>query len=329
MMAEDEALWTYRDAVQAALREELRSDERVLLLGEDVAAAGGVFKVTDGLLEEFGSDRVRDTPISEQAIVGSAIGAALLGFRPVVEIMFADFVAVCFDQVVNQLAKYEYLTGGQGRVPVTIRLASGAGSGFGAQHSQPVENWFLGHAGLKVCVPSTAANAYALLREAIRDPGPVLVFEDKSLYAVEEARAAPTTPHLGEAGIARTGSDITIVCAQMGLRRSLVAASALAAQSIEAEVIDIGTLRPMDVGAIARSVHRTGRLACIQEGEALGGWCDHVVSVVAQSCFMDLDAAPVVLASPPQPVPYSRMLEEAWMPNAETIVQELVELAKM
>lgn len=328
MTTATDARWTYRDALRLALADSLHDDPNVLLLGEDVAAAGGVFKVTDGLFEAYGPDRVRDTPISEQAIVGAAIGAAMLGFRPVAEIMFADFAGVCFDQIANQLAKHSYLTGGAVELPVTIRLATGAGTGFGAQHSQPVENWFLGQAGLKICAPSTAADAYALVRAAIRDPGPVLVFESKALYGLVEERHAPAVTALGRAVTVRQGRDATVVASQMGLRLTMEAAEALARAGIEIEVIDVATLRPMDAATVTRSVVRTGRLACVQEGERAGGWAEHLSSVVTEHGFFALDAPPALITSPPVPVPYAEQAEAAWMPSVERIVKALEVLVR-
>jgi pyruvate dehydrogenase E1 component beta subunit len=320
--------WTYREAIREAIADEMRSDPRVLLLGEDVAAAGGVFKVTEGLLEEFGGDRVRDTPISEQAIVGAAIGAAMLGYKPVVEIMFADFAGVCFDQIANQLAKHSFLTGGELQLSVTVRLANGAGVGFGAQHSQAVENWFLGQSGLKICVPSSAASAYGLLRSAIQDPEPVLVFEPKALYGVPETRVPATTTPLGRAAIIRPGQHVTVVATQSALWRVLEAADELEQAGVDVEVVDPRTLRPMDTGTITESVKKTGRLVCVQEGERAGSWGEHVIACVIQSAFHFLDAQPLLVSSPPIPVPFARHLEEMWMPDTSTIVDKVMEVAR-
>ena len=212
---------TYREAISLALADAMAEDEDVFLLGEDIAQAGGVFKLTDGLLERFGDRRVLDTPISEQAIVGAAIGAAVMGLRPVAEIMFADFTGVCFDQIANELAKYRYMTGGQVTLPVTIRAANGAGAGFGAQHSQPCENWFLNVPGLKIAVPGTAADAYGLLRSAIRDPDPVLVFEHKHLFThKEEIDGGVATVDLGRGEVVRQGRDATLVATQLMRHRA-------------------------------------------------------------------------------------------------------------
>ena len=262
---------TYRQAINAALDAELAADPDVFLLGEDIGAGGGVFKVTDGLFAKYGAQRVFDTPISEQAILGCALGAAMQGLRPVAEIMFADFVAVCFDQIVNQIAKYRYMTDAQVAVPLTIRMASGAGGGFAAQHSQSAEQWLLNVPGLKLVVPSTPSDAYWMLRAAIRDPDPVLYFEHKFLYGKKgEIAAHATTPALGSVAVARPGTDVTIVASQLMLHYALDAARELAAENISAEVLDPRVLRPVDVTGIRASVARTRRLLMVQEAPVLG-----------------------------------------------------------
>lgn len=320
MTATAQRAQTYRDAVGSALADEMRSDPSVLLLGEDVGAAGGVFKATGGLLEEFGPVRVRDTPISEQAIIGGAMGAAMLGWKPVAEIMFADFAGVCYDQIANQLAKHSFLTGMQVSMPVTIRLANGAGLGFGSQHSQAVENWFLGEPGLKICVPSFAADAYALLRQAVQDPGPVLFFEHKGLYPRRDDEGVPVAAGPHGAAVVRAGGDVTIVATQVALRSVLEARPELQRLGIDAEIIDLRWLRPLDLDTVLKSVVKTSRLLCVQEGEAMGGWGEHVVTEVVRSGFSYLDAPPTLLASPPVPLPYAGNLEKRWMPGAEKIV---------
>src|SRR5262245_43946790 len=224
---------TYREAVARALADELARDERVILFGEDVAAAGGVVQATAGLYRRFGPVRVRDTPIAEQAIIGCALGAAVAGLRPVAEIMFADFAGVCHDQLANQLAKYRYMTGGQVAVPVTVRLSNGGGGGFAAQHSQSVENWFLNVPGLKICVPGTPADAYGLLRAAIQDDNPTLVFEHKLLYPQHgEVPDGDGLVELGRAEVVRSGSDVTVVATQLMRHRSLDAAEILANEGV-------------------------------------------------------------------------------------------------
>jgi acetoin:2,6-dichlorophenolindophenol oxidoreductase subunit beta len=310
---------TYREAVRHALADELAGDPRVLLLGEDIAAAGGAFKVTEGLVDRFGQERVMDTPISEQAIVGAAIGAALKGMRPVVELMFADFAAVCFDQIANELAKYRYMTGGQVEVPVTIRMANGASLGFGAQHSQTVESWFLNVPGLVLVAPSTPHDAYGLLRAAIQSPDPVLFFEHKGLYATKgevDRGAAPEA--LGTARIRRSGTDVTMVGTQLMAARARAAADELAARGIDAEVVDLRSLVPMDVETVLESVRRTGRLVLVQEGPLSGGWAPTLLTKVVLA-GADVGSRTAVAASDDVPVPYAAAMESAWLPDVERI----------
>lgn len=315
---------TYREAIAQALADELATDPDAFVLGEDVAAAGGVFKATDGLFAQFGGERVLDTPISEQAIVGTAIGAAVHGLRPVAEIMFADFAGVCFDQIANQLSKYRYMTGGQVTLPVTIRMANGGGIGFGAQHSQAVENWFLNVPGLKLAVPASPADAYALLRSAIRDPNPVLFFEHKGLFNVKGALGGPVP--LGRAAVMREGRDVTIVATQLMVHRALDASDRLAGEGISAEVIDPRTLVPLDVATIGGSVRRTNRLVVVQEGSADGSWGASLISRLVQEHFDSFDAPPRLVAAPDTPVPYAESLESAWMPSVDGIVAVVGEL---
>jgi pyruvate/2-oxoglutarate/acetoin dehydrogenase E1 component len=314
--------WTYREAVIEALADELDSDQDVILLGEDIGAAGGVFKATEGLQERFGERRVRDTPISEQAIVGAAIGSALCGLRPVAEIMFADFAAVCYDQIANQLAKYHYMSGGQGKTPVTIRFGNGGGLGFAAQHSQTVENWFLPHPGLKIVVPSSADDAYALLRASIRDDGPVLFFEQKALYAKKFSREDRDEAVLGKARVARGGGDVTVVATQLMLHRALEAAERLDGE-VSVEVIDPRTLVPFDLATVLASLEKTSRLVCVQEGPAAGSWGAGLIAEVVGSAFDLLDAAPVLISAPATPVPYAESLELARLPDADTVETEI------
>jgi len=319
---------TYREGVIRALEEELERDERVLLLGEDVGAAGGVFQATAGLFDRFGPRRVRDTPISEQAIVGCALGASVTGLRPVAEIMFADFAGVCFDQIANQLAKYRYMTGGQSAVPVTIRMANGGGVGFAAQHSQSVENWFLNVPGLKICVPGTPADAYGLIKSAIRDDNPVLVFEHKQLYASRGPVADDDgLVELGTAAVARTGSDITVVATQLMRHRALAAAEVLAAEGIDVEVVDPRTLVPLDLETIVGSVTKTGRLVCVQECPPGGSWGATVVASVVEQAWESLDVPPRLVSGDESPIPYAGSLEDAWLPSVERIAAELREIA--
>jgi pyruvate dehydrogenase E1 component beta subunit len=319
---------TFRESVARALAEELERDERVLVLGEDVGSAGGVFQATAGLFDRFGPRRVRDTPISEQAIVGCALGASVTGLRPVAEIMFADFAGVCFDQIANQLAKYRYMTGGQAAAPVTIRMANGGGVGFAAQHSQAVENWFLNVPGLKICVPGTPADAYGLLKSAIRDDNPVLVFEHKRLYP--ERGPVPDgdgVVELGRAAVVRTGSDLTVVATQVMRQRALAAADVLASEGIDLEVVDPRTLVPLDLETIVGSVAKTGRLVCVQECPPAGSWGATVVAAVVEQAWESLDTRPRLVSADETPIPYAGTLEDAWVPSVDRIVAELRDLA--
>jgi pyruvate/2-oxoglutarate/acetoin dehydrogenase E1 component len=318
---------TYRQAITDALADELAGDEDVLLLGEDIAAAGGVFKVTQGLAERFGDRRVIDTPISEQAIIGAAIGASLLGLRPVAELMFADFAAVCFDQIANQLAKYRFMTNGQVTTPVTIRLVNGAGIGFGAQHSQAVENWFLNIAGLKIAVPGTPADAYWLLRAAIRDPNPVLFFEHKALYGRTGPEPSEVTGlPLGEAEVVRAGTDVTVVATQLMRIRALQAADALAQQGVSVEVIDLRTLVPLDSETVGQSIDATNHLIVVQEASAFGSWGAQLIATLMQERFESLDDPPVLVSGDPAPIAFAGDLEAAWLPSPERIASAVLSL---
>lgn len=318
----------YRQTIARALGDALAEDPDVLFFGEDVAAAGGAFKTTPGLLERFGPRRVRDTPISEQAIVGAATGAAIMGLRPVAEIMFADFAGVCFDQIANQLAKYRYMTGGQVSVPVTIRMCNGAGSGFAAQHSQPAENWFLNIPGVKIAVPATVADLYGLLRSAIRDEDPVLVFEHKNLFAVKgDLPEQPELVPLGVADVVRTGADLTVVATQQMRHRADAAAEQLVAEGIGVELIDPRTLVPFDHETVAASLRKTSRLAVVQEASHGGSWGATLISHASQHHFELLDAPPMLIGADETPVPYSGPLEEAWLPSVDRIAAELRKLA--
>lgn len=315
---------TYREAVIRALHEELERDERVVLIGEDVGAAGGVFKATAGLFERFGPDRVRDTPISEQAIIGCALGAAVTGLRPVAEIMFADFAGVCFDQLANQAAKYRYMSAGQATAPLTIRMANGGGVGFGAQHSQTVENWFLNVPGVLICVPATPADVRAQLKLAIRDENPAIVFEHKALY--NQRGPVPANGALTPLGVAervREGTDVTVVASQLMRMRALEAAERLAQEDISVELIDPRTLVPLDLESVVASVRKTSRLACVQESSVAGSWGATLAALVTNEAFEYLDAPPLLLSADPTPLPYAAALESAALPSAVGIAQSL------
>jgi pyruvate dehydrogenase E1 component beta subunit len=316
---------TYREAVAAGLAQEMARDTSVVFLGEDVAAAGGVFKTTVGLLESFGPKRVRDTPISEQAILGAAMGAAMTGLRPVAEIMFSDFFAVCWDLVANQMAKMRYMTDGQVTLPLVIRCANGGGVRFGAQHSQSVENWGMMVPGLKVVAPSNPADVKGLLAAAIRDPDPVLFFEQKSLYAVKgEVPDGEHVVPLGAARVLREGRDVTLVALAAMVPRALAAAQVLQAEhGLSAEVIDLRCLVPLDTRTILASVARTGRLATVEENPRLCGWGAEIVSLVADECFYDLDGPLLRITPPHVPIPAADALEDLYLPSVARIVATL------
>lgn len=320
---------SYREAVKAGIAQEMRRDESVIFIGEDVAAAGGVFKTTEGLQAEFGEMRVRDTPISEQAIIGAVAGAAMTGLRPVAEIMFSDFFAVCWDLVVNQIAKTRYMTDGQCSFPLVIRSANGGGARFGAQHSQSVENWAMAVPGLKVVAPSSPADIKGLLAAAIRDPDPVLFFEQKSLYGTKGD--VPEGEHiepLGKAKVLREGSDVTIIALAAMVRRAMKAADNLEKEhGISAEVIDVRSLVPLDTTTIFESVSKTGRLVTVEENPRLCGWGAEVSSLVAEELFWNLDGPIVRVTTPHIPLPSADALEDAVMPSAEKVVDAVVKLA--
>src|SRR5260221_5433423 len=303
---------SYRDAVAAGIAQEMRRDERVVLFGEDTAAAGGVFKTTVGLFEEFGPRRVKDTPISELAILGAAMGAAMTGLRPVAEIMFSDFLACCWDYVANEIAKTRYMSDGQITIPLVIRTANGAGSRFGAQHSQSVENWAMAIPGLKVVAPSTPADVKGLLAAAIRDPDPVVFFEHKALYATKgEVPDGEHVDKLGTAVIRRHGSDLTIAALALMVPRALEAAERLQAEhGISATVIDVRSLVPLDTQTIFAAVSKTGRFYTVEENPRLCGWGAEIASLVAEERFWDLDAPITRFTTPHVPFPAADRLED-------------------
>jgi len=310
---------TYLGAITATLAGAMRADPRVLVLGEDVAE-GGPWGATAGLEEEFGADRVRNTPISEAAICGVAIGAAQSGLRPVVEIMFIDFLTLALDQLVNQAAKAHFMSGGQLSVPLVLRTQGGAGQRGAAQHSQSLEAWLTHVPGLKVVMPSTAADAAGLLASALADPGPVVFVENKSLYFRRGTIDDPPAPvPLGEGRVVRRGSDVTVVALSRLVEESLAAADELAADGIDAEVIDPRTLVPFDVDLVVDSVRRTHRLVVAHEAVVHGGFGAEVAAQVQAAAFDELDAPIVRVGAPFAPIPFSPPLEDAYLPGRNDV----------
>lgn len=315
------AAMTYSQAINEALREEMRRDKNVYILGEDVGVFGGCFGVTTGLIDEFGPERVLDSPISETAIMGSAVGAAVAGLRPVPEIMFDDFLGVCMDEVVNQTAKMRYMFGGKAKVPLTLRMACGAGVGAAAQHSQCLEAWLCHTPGLVVIMPSTAADAKGLLKSAIRDDNPVMFLEHKLLYgAGGEVPEGEYTIPIGKADIKREGKDVTILAYSMMLHKALAAAETLAQDGIVAEVIDPRTLIPFDKETLYKSIEKTGRLVIVHEAVKQGGFGGEIAAMVAEECFDFLDAPIKRVAAPFTPIPFASDLESAYIPDEAKII---------
>ena len=314
---------TYRGAIAAGIAQEMERDSSVVMLGEDIGAAGGVFKLTEGLLDRFGPERIRDTPISEQAIVGAAMGAAMTGLRPIAELMFSDFFAVSWDMVANQIAKTRYMTDGQVTLPLVLRTANGAGLRFGAQHSQSIENWAMAIPGLKVVAPATPSDMKGLMAAAIRDDDPVIVCEHKALFA--EKGDVPEGEHvvpLGKAAVLREGSDVTLVALAAMVPRTLAASERLAADhGIDAEVIDLRSLIPLDAQTILASVAKTSRLFTIEENPRVGGWGAEIVSLVADEGFYSLDAPLVRITTPHIPLPSAAALEDMAIPSVDRIVE--------
>jgi acetoin:2,6-dichlorophenolindophenol oxidoreductase subunit beta len=315
---------SYRDAVSRAIAQEMSRDESVVFLGEDVAAAGGVFKATVGLLDQFGPRRVRDTPISEQAILGAAMGAAMTGLRPIAEIMFSDFFAVCWDIVANEIAKSRYMTDGQMTFPLVIRTGNGGGLRFGAQHSQSVENWAMAIPGLKVVAPSNPADVIGLFAAAVRDPDPVMFFEHKALYSVKgEVPDGEIVDTLGSAKVLRSGEDVTIVALAAMVPKALAAAERLSEVGIQSTVVDVRSLVPLDTQTILTQVSATGRLFTVEENPRLCGWGAELVSIVAEECFHDLDGPIVRITTPHIPLPAADALEDLAIPSVDRIVETI------
>ncbi len=317
---------SYRDAVAYGIAQEMRRDPTLVMLGEDIAAAGGVFKTTVGLLDEFGPDRVRDTPISEQAILGAAMGAAMTGIPVIAEIMFSDFIAVCFDMLANEIAKSRYMTNGQVSFPLVVRTANGGGARFGAQHSQSVENWCMMIPGLKVVAPSTPADVVGLMAASVRDPDPVVFFEHKSLMATSaEIPGGEIIDQLGTARVVREGDDATIVALALMVPRAMEAAEQLAERGISAEVIDVRSLVPLDTQTILDSVGKTARLYTVEENPRLCGWGAEISSIVGEEAFWDLDGPIIRITTPHIPLPAADSLEDLALPSVTRIVETVVE----
>jgi len=321
-------LTTYRDAVAEGIAREMRRDDTVVLLGEDVGAAEGVFKTTVGLFTEFGPRRVWDTPISEQAILGAAMGAAMTGMRPIAEIMFSDFLACCWDYVANEIPKVRYMTGGQVTVPLVIRTANGGGLGFGAQHSQAVENWAFAVPGLKIVAPATPGDVVGLMASAVRSDDPVLFFEHKGLLATKGEPAPPEhVVPLGQARVARAGDDVTVVALAATVPLALQAADILAKEGISAEVVDLRCLVPLDAAGVLESVRKTSRLVVVEENPYQGGWGATVVSIVADEGFDLLDAPIRRIAAECVPLPFADALEDRVIPTVDKVTAVVRSLA--
>jgi acetoin:2,6-dichlorophenolindophenol oxidoreductase subunit beta len=316
---------TYRQAIHDAMVEEMRKDDRVFLMGEDIGTYGGAFGVSAGMLEEFGKERIRETPISEQAIMGAAAGAAMVGMRPIAEMMFMDFITLAMEPLVNQAAKARYMFGGKATVPMVVRMPSGSGTGAAAQHSQSLETILMHIPGIKVVAPSTPYDAKGLLLSSIRDLNPVCFVEHKLLYKSKgEVPEESYTIPLGVADIKRKGEDITVVASGIMVHKSLEAAEELADEGISVEVVDPRTLRPLDVDTIAKSVRKTGRLLVVHEAVKTAGWAGEVMASISETPAWDyLDAPMRRLTGKDVPIPYNRQLEAAAVPQVPDIIKEI------
>jgi acetoin:2,6-dichlorophenolindophenol oxidoreductase subunit beta len=313
---------TYLEAIREALQQEMRRDERVFLVGEDVGTYGGAFGVSLGMIDEFGAERVIDTPISELGIAGLITGAALIGMRPVGEIMFMDFITIASEQLVNQAAKIRFMFGGKAKVPFVLRTPSGSGTGAAGQHSQSLENWFVHIPGIKVVAPTTPYDAKGLLIQSIRDDNPVMFIETKLLYKTKgEVPEEPYTIPLGVADIKRPGKDLTIIATQIMVKRALEAADELAKEGWDIEIIDPRTLKPLDTETIIKSVIKTGKVLIVHEAAKTGGYGGELAGVIAESEAFDYLEAPIIrLAGRDMPIPYNRNLEYHTVPQVEDII---------
>ena len=321
---------TYREAVSLSIAQCMRKDDKVVFLGEDVGAAGGVFKATVGLLEEFGPKRVKDTPISEQAILGAAMGAAMIGLRPIAEIMFSDFLAVCWDLIANEIAKTRYMSDGQISLPLVVRTGNGAGSKFGAQHSQSLENWSMAVPGLKVVAPSNPKDVIGLMTSAVADPDPVIFYEHKSLYPMkEEVIDTNFTIPLGEANLLHKGNDACIISLGLMAQRSLEAAIVLKEKhNISVTVIDLRCLVPLDLQSIKREVKKSGIIFTVEENPRLCGWGAEISSIIVEQCFDQLKTSIIRITTPHIPIPSADILENNTIPSTELIIETLANKLK-
>jgi pyruvate dehydrogenase E1 component beta subunit len=311
---------TYRDALREAHRDALRADPRVFLMGEDVGAYGGTYAVSKGLLEEFGPDRVRDTPLSELGFVGAGVGAALGGMRPIVEVMTVNFALLALDAIVNSAALFRHMSGGQFSVPLVVRMATGAGRQVAAQHSHSFEGWFAHVPGLKVIAPGTVEDARGMLASALADPDPVILFEHAQLYNLEEDVPEACAVDLSGARVRRPGTDLSIVTYGGCLPKAMAAARTLAEAGVEAEVVDLRVLRPIDDATVMASVRKTRRVVVVDENWRTGGFAAEIVARIAEQAFYDLDAPPARVCAEEVPIPYARHMEEAALPQPEKIV---------
>jgi len=318
---------SYSEAVRECLRQQMQADDKVFMIGEDIGLYGGAFGVSVGLIAELGEEKIMDTPISEQGIVGVAIGASLLGMRPIVEIMFSDFIMLPLEQIANQAAKIRYMFGGKAKVPLVIRTPGGGGIGLAAQHSQSIEGLFLGLPGLKIVMPSSAYDAKGLLASSIKDDNPVMFFEHKLLYQTkgnvpEESYEIP----LGKAEVKREGSDITVVATSFMVQKSLKVAQKLSSEGISVEVVDPRTIKPLDIGLVAGSVKKTGRAVLVEEACYTGGFTCYLAAEIVKYCFDFLDAPVLRVTGLDCPIPYEHKLENAVIPDEERIEKGIREV---
>lgn len=320
---------TYRQAVRAGLREALRSDARVFLMGEDVGRYGGTYACSHGLLEEFGPERIRDTPLSESVFVGAGIGAALGGMRPIVEVMTVNFSLLALDQIVNNAATIRHMSGGQFSIPLVVRMATGGGRQVAAQHSHSLEGWYAHIPGIKVLTPATVQDAQGMLLAALREPDPVFIFEHAFLYPMEgEADDRPRPVDITRAAVRRSGRDVSLITFGGSLWKSLEAADRLAGEGIEAEVVDLRLLRPLDTDTILTSVRRTHRAVIVDEAWRTGSFAAEVSARIMEGGFYDLDGPVARVCSAEVPIPYPKHLEDAALPSVGSIVQAVQEMLK-